>query len=80
MINMVSAAVTTPFHTYVILLTVNVGVFSILFLFSLYLLYKVYSIFKYKGDPVMFWSVLTISLSIATAISYLIITVYKEYH
>ena len=69
-----------PFQTYAILMTVNIGVFLILFLLSLYLVYRVFLIFKYNGDTIMFWSVFTISLSIATVISYLVITVYKLYH
>jgi hypothetical protein len=69
-----------PFQTYAILMTINIGVFSILFLLSLYLVYRVFLIFKYNGDTIMFWSVFTISLSIATVISYLVITVYKLYH
>ena len=68
------------YKSYVILLAVNLVIFSILFLLSLYLLFRVYKLFKYKGDPVMFWSVFTISLSLFTLVTYNSIQIYSQYY
>lgn len=68
------------YKSYVILLAVNLVIFSILFLLSLYLLFRVYKLFKYKGDPVMFWSVFTISLSLFTLVTFNSIQIYSQYY
>ena len=68
------------YKSYVILLAVNLVIFSILFLLSLYLLFRVYKLFKYEGDPVMFWSVFTISLSLFTLVTFNSIQIYSQYY
>ncbi len=70
---------TQIYISYVILLSINLAIFTILFLLSLYLLWRVFKLFKYKGDPVMFWSVFTISLSLLTLVTYNSIQIYSQY-
>ena len=66
-------------ESYVILQSINLAIYSVLFLLSLYLLFRVHKLFKYKGDPVMFWSVFTISLSLFTLVTYISLTIYRQY-